>query len=158
MVLARTLPTTNGTVAKSAITSATDVATTARENRSQFITASPFTWDSFSLAPRCLSPVRRLSQICRRVFMSRAGHGQQRTLRSRSTSTGMAHVLLVEDEIELARVITRELENAGFNVHHAPDGESALHLFTETADEPADIVVLDWMLPGIDGLEVLRRL
>jgi DNA-binding response OmpR family regulator len=67
----------------------------------------------------------------------------------------VATILLVEDELELARVVTRELESAGFGVRHAADGETALRCF---ADEPPDIVVLDWMLPGIDGLEVLRRL
>ncbi len=64
-------------------------------------------------------------------------------------------VLLVEDELELARIVARELEAAGFEVRQAPDGETApLRL----ASHPPDIVVLDWMLPGIDGLEVLRRL
>lgn len=66
-------------------------------------------------------------------------------------------VLLVEDEVELARIITRELEAAGFDVRHAPDGETALACLAEPA-AAIDIVVLDWMLPGIDGLEVLRRL
>src|SRR5712692_1245109 len=70
----------------------------------------------------------------------------------------MATVLLVEDEVELARLITRELEGAGFGVVHAADGETALRSFSDGAEVGADIVVLDWMLPGIDGLEVLRRL
>jgi DNA-binding response OmpR family regulator len=64
-------------------------------------------------------------------------------------------VLLVEDERDLARVVARELEAAGFDVRQAYDGEAAL---TSLGSEPPDIVVLDWMLPGIDGLEVLRRL
>src|SRR6266571_5838600 len=64
-------------------------------------------------------------------------------------------VLLVEDELELARIVARELEAAGFEVRQAPDGESAL---LSLASHPPDIVVRDWMLPGIDGLEVLRRL
>jgi DNA-binding response OmpR family regulator len=64
-------------------------------------------------------------------------------------------VLLVEDERELARIVARELEAAGFDVRQAYDGESAL---STLAAQPPDIVVLDWMLPGIDGLEVLRRL
>jgi DNA-binding response OmpR family regulator len=67
----------------------------------------------------------------------------------------MATVLVVEDEEQLARLIQRELEVAGYRVRHAPDGASALRLF---AADPPDVVVLDWMLPGIDGLEVLRRL
>jgi DNA-binding response OmpR family regulator len=64
-------------------------------------------------------------------------------------------VLLVEDEVELARIVARELQSAGFEVHQVGDGESALQ---SLATETPDIVVLDWMLPGIDGLEVLRRL
>jgi DNA-binding response OmpR family regulator len=70
----------------------------------------------------------------------------------------MARILLVEDEIDLARVIVRELEGAGFGVEHAADGETALRCFNDRTENPPDIVVLDWMLPGIDGLEVLRRL
>lgn len=64
-------------------------------------------------------------------------------------------VLLVEDEPELARIVARELAAAGFDVHQAYDGETAL---ASLAQQPPDVVVLDWMLPGIDGLEVLRRL
>jgi DNA-binding response OmpR family regulator len=67
----------------------------------------------------------------------------------------MATILLVEDEAELGRLIVRELETAGYRARHAADGAAALRLF---ADEPPDLVVLDWMLPGVDGLEVLRRL
>ncbi len=69
----------------------------------------------------------------------------------------MATILLVEDEVELARVITRELVSAGFGVMHVLDGEAALQCLGGD-DEAPDVVVLDWMLPGIDGLEVLRRL
>jgi DNA-binding response OmpR family regulator len=66
----------------------------------------------------------------------------------------MPTVLLVEDETELARVVIRELERAGYVVRHAPDGPSAVR---EVADSAPDLIVLDWMLPGFDGLEVLRR-
>ena len=69
----------------------------------------------------------------------------------------MATILLVEDEVELARVITRELVSAGFGVMHVLDGEAALRSLGGDGEAP-DVVVLDWMLPGIDGLEVLRRL
>jgi DNA-binding response OmpR family regulator len=67
----------------------------------------------------------------------------------------MATVLLVEDERELARLVERELTGAGFRVRHALDGRTALRLFE---NETPDAVVLDWMLPGLDGLEVLRHL
>ena len=66
----------------------------------------------------------------------------------------MALVLVVEDEAELARLIRRELEAAGHRVLLADDGEEGLRLH---AAEAPEAVVLDWMLPGIDGLEVLRR-
>src|SRR4051812_23066774 len=65
----------------------------------------------------------------------------------------MTGILLVEDEIDLAHVIARELAAAGFHVRHSADGEAALRA---VADEAPELVVLDWMLPGIDGLEVLR--
>ena len=67
----------------------------------------------------------------------------------------MATILLVEDEMELGRLVVRELEAGGYHVRHAPDGNAALRMF---AAETPDLVVLDWMLPGLDGLEVLRRL
>ena len=68
----------------------------------------------------------------------------------------MTTILLVEDEAELARLTARELEAAGYQVRHAPDGAAAIRLF---AEEAPDVVVLDWMLPDqtLDGLEVLRR-
>jgi DNA-binding response OmpR family regulator len=67
----------------------------------------------------------------------------------------MHTVLLVEDEPGLARVIGRELEAAGYRIFHAADGLQALALH---ASHQPDLVILDWMLPGLDGLEVLRRL
>jgi DNA-binding response OmpR family regulator len=66
----------------------------------------------------------------------------------------MATILLVEDEVELARLVVRELQAAGYEVDHASDGPDALQRF---ADATPDLVVLDWMMPGMDGLEVLRR-
>lgn len=63
-------------------------------------------------------------------------------------------VLLVEDEPTLSRQLRRNLEQAGYAVDHAPDGEEGLFL-GET--ESYDAVVLDLGLPEIDGLEVLRR-
>ena len=66
----------------------------------------------------------------------------------------MATVLVVEDATELAQVIVRELEVAGYATAHAVDGVAALTLHASTAP---DVVILDWMLPRMDGLEVLRR-
>jgi len=64
-------------------------------------------------------------------------------------------ILLVEDERELARVVGRELQAHGYRVVHAADGAKALRLH---ATGHPDLVILDWMLPGLDGLEVLRRI
>jgi DNA-binding response OmpR family regulator len=67
----------------------------------------------------------------------------------------MATILLVEDAYDLAQVIKRELEASGYRVLHADDGLLALQLHT---NEQPELVILDWMLPRLDGLEVLRRL
>ena len=67
----------------------------------------------------------------------------------------MATILLVEDELEMARVVRRELEANGYRVVHAADGVAALE---QQARQDPDLVILDWMLPTLDGLEVLRRI
>jgi two-component system, OmpR family, response regulator len=64
-------------------------------------------------------------------------------------------ILLVDDEESIQKLLTFPLEREGFRVVHARDGEEALARF---AQEPIDLVVLDLMLPKIDGLEVCKRL
>jgi DNA-binding response OmpR family regulator len=67
----------------------------------------------------------------------------------------MNQILLVEDTHDLASVVVRELEAVGFQVVHAVNGETALKL---AAQNDFHLVILDWMLPGMDGLDVLRKL
>ena len=67
----------------------------------------------------------------------------------------MTTVLLIDDDKELSRLVADYLSGDGFNVATAPDGSRALGTIIETR---ADIVVLDIMMPGPDGLEVLRRI
>jgi len=67
----------------------------------------------------------------------------------------MATILLVEDARELAAVVVRELEAAGYRVQHVADGRAALAAHVSVSP---DVVILDWMLPGMDGLEVLRQI
>jgi len=67
----------------------------------------------------------------------------------------MTTILLVEDATDLAQVIVRELEAAGYDVVHAADGVQALEMH---ARHQPDLVILDWMLPRLDGLEVLRQI
>ncbi len=71
-----------------------------------------------------------------------------------STEIQSPLILLVEDALDLAQVIRRELEAAGYRVVHAADGPAALQ---RHAEQEPDLIILDWMLPGLDGLEVLRR-
>jgi DNA-binding response OmpR family regulator len=66
-----------------------------------------------------------------------------------------AHILLVEDEIKLARFIELELSSEGYRVSVANDGMAGLTLARESAPE---LMILDWMLPGLSGIEVCRRL
>jgi DNA-binding response OmpR family regulator len=67
----------------------------------------------------------------------------------------MTTILLVEDALDLAQMIIRELEAQGYRVLHTDDGVSALQV--HAMEQPA-MIILDWMLPELDGLEVLRRL
>jgi DNA-binding response OmpR family regulator len=67
----------------------------------------------------------------------------------------MKSVLVVEDESGIARLIRDYLEQAGFAVQLAGDGDTALRLAKAV---PPDLVVLDLGLPGIDGLDVTREL
>ncbi|WP_306215746.1 response regulator transcription factor, partial [Actinoplanes sp. RD1] len=67
----------------------------------------------------------------------------------------MPHVLVVDDDPTVSDVVRRYLEQAGCRVRLAADGAAALS--AAAADRP-DLVVLDLMMPGIDGLEVCRRL
>jgi DNA-binding response OmpR family regulator len=67
----------------------------------------------------------------------------------------MGHILVVDDEPAIITVVRERLERDGFSVRGVASGEEALEHFEV---EPPDLLVLDLMLPGIDGLEVLRRL
>jgi DNA-binding response OmpR family regulator len=67
----------------------------------------------------------------------------------------MATILLVEDEQDLCNLIRAPLEAEGDTVHQAFDGLSALRLVEA---HPPHLVILDWMLPGLDGLAVCRQI
>ena len=64
-------------------------------------------------------------------------------------------LLLVEDDPALTDLLKWHFEREDFNVEHTPDGEEALMFANES---PPDIILLDWMIEGISGLEVCRRL
>ncbi|MFI9119722.1 response regulator transcription factor [Streptomyces bikiniensis] len=69
--------------------------------------------------------------------------------------TGPARILVVDDDPTVAEVVGGYLERAGCSVEHAADGSDAL---LRAERRWPDLVVLDLMLPGLDGLEVCRRL
>jgi two-component system phosphate regulon response regulator PhoB len=64
-------------------------------------------------------------------------------------------ILVVEDEAALVTLLRYNLERAGFEVLDAADGEEALLVLDE---RPVDLVLLDWMLPRLSGIEVCRQL
>ena len=65
------------------------------------------------------------------------------------------HLLMIEDDTRLAAMVGEYLTQSGFTVTHMADGESGL---AALQDKAADLVILDLMLPDIDGLEVCRRI
>ena len=65
------------------------------------------------------------------------------------------HILVVEDERQIARFIELELVHEGYQVTSVPSGVEALIVVRQ---QPIDLVVLDLMIPGVSGLEVCRRL
>ncbi|NJK40495.1 MAG: response regulator transcription factor [Acaryochloridaceae cyanobacterium SU_2_1] len=66
-----------------------------------------------------------------------------------------AHILVVEDEAKLAQFVEMELTHEGYQVTVASDGMGGL---TMARESQPDLILLDWMLPGLSGLEVCRRL
>src|SRR5271165_6824335 len=64
-------------------------------------------------------------------------------------------VLVVEDEAALATMLRYNLERQGFRVEEAADGQEAL---TRISEAPPDLVLLDWMLPVMSGIEVCRQI
>ena len=67
----------------------------------------------------------------------------------------MAHVLIVEDEPDVLLLLENRMRGAGHEVESVTDGQRALDAVA--VREPA-VIILDWMMPRLDGLEVLERL
>jgi DNA-binding response OmpR family regulator len=70
-------------------------------------------------------------------------------------SEGSARILVIEDEEKLAKFVQLELSYEGYEVSVAHDGLSGL---MAARDSEPDLILLDWMMPGLSGLEVCRRL
>ena len=72
-----------------------------------------------------------------------------------SMPTSKASVLIVEDEPDISEVIRYNLSRAGYRVRNTLDGEEGLIMIKE---EKPDVLILDWMLPSVSGLEICRAL
>ena len=70
-------------------------------------------------------------------------------------SMTVANILIVEDEVKLARFVELELSAEGYAITVAHDGLNALTIARESNP---DMILLDWMLPGMSGVEICRRL
>lgn len=64
----------------------------------------------------------------------------------------MRRVLVAEDDQDIARLIALQLRHQGFQVSLAPDGAEAL---SQARSEQPDVILLDWMMPVMDGLETM---
>ncbi|UYN83003.1 MAG: response regulator [Microcella sp.] len=67
----------------------------------------------------------------------------------------MAQILIVEDEPDVLLLLENRVRGAGHDVESATDGETALEL---VAGRRPDVIVLDWMMPRLSGIDVLERL
>lgn len=77
----------------------------------------------------------------------------------RSCTPMSSHLLMIEDDERLAQMVAQYLQQSGYEVVHAPDGLSGLARLQDAREaQPPDMVLLDLMLPDIDGLEVCRRI
>ncbi len=66
----------------------------------------------------------------------------------------MMRILVIEDEARLARLIARFLNEEGYSAETALDGRSGL---SRALAEPFDLLIVDWMLPDLDGVQIVRR-
>ena len=75
---------------------------------------------------------------------------------SEASLSGRGHVLVVDDDTLFSESVCRNLVDAGYCTRNFPDGPATLHHLT--AAPAADLVLLDWKMPGMTGIEVLQRL
>ena len=64
-------------------------------------------------------------------------------------------ILVVEDDADISNLLRFSLENTGFSVFESPSAEAAMQILTERR---TDLVIIDWMLPGMDGLNLTKTL
>mgnify|MGYP000330962737 CR=1 FL=1 len=65
-------------------------------------------------------------------------------------------ILIVDDESKIRRLLAQNLELEGFDVQTASDGAQALEVYNKSVEKP-DLILLDLMMPEIDGMSMLKR-
>lgn len=78
-----------------------------------------------------------------------------RSIAATAANAGAGHVLLAEDDAVVAALVKHRLTREGYTVHHASDGVAAMDMSNA---QPLSLAILDVMLPGLDGFELLGRL
>lgn len=101
------------------------------------------------------SAIMQVVREAARTWTSPASAAKEETALSASTGTDELTILVVDDEPNILEVVSAYLRRELYKVVTATDGEAALKQFAETSP---DLVVLDVMLPRLDGLEVCRRI
>lgn len=69
----------------------------------------------------------------------------------------MIRVLIIEDEENIRKVIAYDMSKAGFSVDEAEDGKQGLDLALQNGSDYYDLILIDWMLPEMDGIELIKR-
>jgi DNA-binding response OmpR family regulator len=91
-----------------------------------------------------------------RMYLSNQNNSEQKTDAGNNVSSLDGRtVLWIEDDAFLSDIIAKKLSGVGCNLIHASTGEDALKLIT---DKKPDVIMLDVLLPGMDGFEILRRI
>ena len=70
-------------------------------------------------------------------------------------SSKQKKIIVAEDDIAMAEIVSHKLNSSGFNVRHAEDGLKAVEMFNA---EPPDLMLLDLMMPEMDGFQVLEKI
>jgi CheY-like chemotaxis protein/Tfp pilus assembly protein PilF len=103
-----------------------------------------------------LLPSRSTIRKRRRHILSKTKKPRRRVERRVSRSqTSQVSILHVEDHEMVAKLIGEVLESADFRVHACTDGDAALRMLT--SDDPYDVLIIDNLLPGLSGLELVQR-
>jgi len=94
-------------------------------------------------------------ELAEREVVAPRGASQPEALVAKGLGVGSATILIVDDDPDIVRLLTMTLQSEGFRLLSASDGNAALEL--ARAERP-DLLLLDWNMPGRDGLEVCRAL